>query len=47
MVSHTINYKLPTTSKIGNFLTGNQAEDKIRRGLEQAAQTVRSKLETQ
>ena len=47
MVSHTINYKLPTTSKIGNFLTGNQAEDKIRQGLEQAAQTVKSKLETQ
>ena len=28
MVSHTINYKLHTTSKIGNFLTGNQAEEK-------------------
>ncbi|HYF99858.1 MAG TPA: SRPBCC family protein [Candidatus Saccharimonadales bacterium] len=47
MVSHTINYKLPTASKIGNFLTGKKAEDKIRQGLEQAAQTVKSKLETQ
>lgn len=47
MVTHTINYKLATTSKVGNFLTGNQAEDKIRQGLEQAAQTVKSKLETQ
>lgn len=46
MVSHTINYELPTTSKVGNFLTGNQAKDKIREGLEQAAQTVKSKLET-
>jgi ligand-binding SRPBCC domain-containing protein len=47
MVSHTINYKLPTASKVGNFLTGNQAEDKIRQGLEQAAQNVKSKLEEQ
>ncbi len=47
MVSHTINYKLPTASKVGNFLTGKKAEDKIRQGLEQAAQTVKSKLETQ
>jgi ligand-binding SRPBCC domain-containing protein len=47
MVSHTINYKLPTTSKIGNFLTGNNAEDKIRLGLEHAAQSVKSILETQ
>lgn len=47
MVSHTIIYKLPTTSKIGNFLTGNLAEDKIRQGLEQAAQTVKTKLEMQ
>ena len=46
MVSHTINYKLHTASKIGNFLTGNQAEEKISQGLEQAAQTVKSKLET-
>ena len=47
MVSHTINYKLSTASKVGNFLTGKNAEDKIRQGLEQAAQTVKSKLETQ
>lgn len=47
MVSHTIKYELPTTTKVGNFLMGNQAEDKIKEGLEQAAQTVKSKLETQ
>ena len=46
-VNHTIKYELPTTGKIANFLTGSQAEDKIRQGLQQAAQTVKSKLETQ
>ena len=44
-VNHTINYELPTTGKIANFLTGSQAEEKIRQGIEQAAQTVKSKLE--
>ena len=46
-VNHTINYELPTTGKIANFLTGSQAEEKIRQGIEQAAQTVKSKLEAQ
>ena len=46
-VNHTINYELPTTGKIANFLTGSQAEEKIRQGIEQAAQTVKSKLENQ
>lgn len=32
VVSHTINYELPTTRKIANILTGSQAEDKIRQG---------------
>ena len=45
-VSHTINYELPTGGKIANFLTGSQAEDKIRQGIEQAAQTVKQKLES-
>ncbi len=45
-VNHTINYELPTTGKIANFLTGSQAEDKIRQGIEQAAQTVKQKLES-
>ncbi|WP_148685698.1 SRPBCC family protein [Candidatus Nitrosocosmicus hydrocola] len=47
MISHTVNYELPTTGKIANFLTGNQAQVKIKQGLEQAAQTVKNKLETQ
>jgi len=47
MISHTVNYELPTTGKIANFLTGNQAQVKIEQGLEQAAQTVKNKLETQ
>ena len=45
-VNHTINYELPTTGKIANFLSGSQAEDKIRQGIEQAAQTVKQKLES-
>lgn len=45
-VRHTINYELPTTGKIANFLTGSQAEDKIRQGIQQSAQTVKQKLES-
>ncbi len=45
-VSHTINYELPTTGKIANVLTGSQAENKIRQGIEQAAQTVKQRLES-
>ena len=45
-VNQTINYDLPTTGKIANFLTGSQAEDKIRQGIQQAAQTVEQKLES-
>ena len=45
-VNHTINYELPTTGKVANFLTGSQAEDKIRQGIEQAAQTVKKNLES-
>ena len=45
-VNHTINYELPTTGKIANFLTGSQAEDKIRQGIEHAAHTVKQKLES-
>lgn len=44
-VSHTINYELPTTGKVANFITGNQAKDKINQGIQQAAQTVKQKLE--
>ena len=45
IVNHTINYELPSTGKIANFLTGSQAEDKIRQGIQQAAQTVKQKIE--
>src|SRR6476646_8930927 len=45
-VNHSINYELPTTGKIANVLTGSQAENKIRQGIEQAAQTVKQKLES-
>src|SRR5215210_558631 len=45
-VSHTIDYELPTTGKIANFLSGSQAENKIRQGIQQAAQTVKQKLES-
>lgn len=45
-IRHTIEYELPTTGKIANTLTGSQADNKIRQGLEQAAQTVKQKLES-
>ncbi|MGN6347014.1 MAG: SRPBCC family protein [Candidatus Nitrosocosmicus sp.] len=45
-VNHTINYELPTTGKIANILTGSQAENKIKHGIEQAAQTVKERLES-
>ncbi|MEJ7641887.1 MAG: SRPBCC family protein [Candidatus Nitrosocosmicus sp.] len=45
-VSHTIDYELPTTGKIANFLSESQAEGKIRKGIQQAAQTVKQKLES-
>ena len=45
-VTHTINYELPTGGKIANFLSGSQAEGKIRQGIQQAAQTVKQKLES-
>src|ERR671910_204140 len=45
-IRHTIEYELPTTGKIANTLSGNKADNKIRQGLEQAAQTVKRKLES-
>jgi hypothetical protein len=45
-VKHSIDYELGTAAKAGNFVTGSQADDKIKHGLEQAAQTVRRKLES-
>jgi ligand-binding SRPBCC domain-containing protein len=45
-VKHIINYELPTTENIANIFTGNQAEDKLKQGIEQAANTVKQKLES-
>jgi ligand-binding SRPBCC domain-containing protein len=45
-IRHTIEYELPTTGKIANTLSGSQADNKIKQGLEQAAQTVKQKLES-
>lgn len=45
-VNHTINYEIPTAGKIANFLSGSQAENKIKQGIEQAAQTVKQTLES-
>jgi len=44
-VKHTIDYELPTGGKVANLLTGNEAEDRFRQGMQQAAQTVKDKLE--
>jgi ligand-binding SRPBCC domain-containing protein len=45
-VRHSIDFELPTTGKIANILLGSQADNKIRHALEQAAQTVKHKLES-
>ena len=45
LVIHTIEYELPTTGKIGNILTGSQAEEKIKQGIQQVDQTIKQKLE--
>ncbi len=45
-IRHVIDYELPTTGKIANFLSGDQAKNKIQQGLQQAAQTVKQNLES-
>ncbi|HEY7572249.1 MAG TPA: SRPBCC family protein [Nitrososphaeraceae archaeon] len=45
-IKHTIDFELPTTGKIANLLSGSQADNKIKEALEQAAQTVKQKLES-
>src|ERR687897_1613781 len=45
-IRHTIEYELPATGKIANTLSGSQADNKIKQGLEQTAQTVKRKLES-
>lgn len=46
-VKHEISYELPTNGKIANFLSGDQAENKLKDGLQQAAETVKQQLESQ
>jgi ligand-binding SRPBCC domain-containing protein len=45
-VTHSIDYELPTTGKIANFLSGDQANSKLQDGIQQSAQTVKEKLES-
>ena len=45
-IRHSVDYELPTTGKIANTLSGSQADNKIRKGLEQTALTVKQKLES-
>jgi ligand-binding SRPBCC domain-containing protein len=45
-IRHTVDYELPTTGKIANVLSGSQADIKIKQGLQQAAQTVKQRLES-
>jgi ligand-binding SRPBCC domain-containing protein len=45
-IRHTVDYELPTTGRIANVLSDSQADNKIREGLQQAAQTVKQKLES-
>ncbi len=45
-IRHVIDFELPTTGKIANFLSGDQAKNKIQQGLQQSAQTVKQKLES-
>ena len=40
-----IDHQLPSGGKVGHLLTGGQADDKIRSGMEQADQTLKRKLE--
>lgn len=45
-VKHSIDYELPTSGKVANFLSGDQAKNKLQEGIQQAAQTVKEKLES-
>lgn len=44
-VRHIIDYELPTSGKFANFVTGNQADDRFRSGMKQAAEAVKQNLE--
>jgi ligand-binding SRPBCC domain-containing protein len=44
-IRDTIDCEVGTLDKAVNIITGSQAEDKMKQGLQQAAQTVKQKLE--
>ncbi|HEV8386545.1 MAG TPA: SRPBCC family protein [Nitrososphaera sp.] len=44
-VSHIIDFELPTGGKVADMFTCGRADDRIRSGMEQAAQTIKRKLE--
>ena len=45
-IRHVIDFELPIIDKNANFLSGDQAKNKIHQGLQQAAPTVKQKLES-
>ena len=45
-VKRAINYELLPTGKIANLLSGSRADNKLREGLEPAANTVKQKLDS-
>jgi ligand-binding SRPBCC domain-containing protein len=45
-IKHSVEYELPMTGRIVNLVSGKEAENKIRSGLEQAVQTVKHKMES-
>jgi ligand-binding SRPBCC domain-containing protein len=45
-VRHTVEYELPLAGKIVSLVSGKEAENRIRTGLEQAVQTVKNKMES-
>lgn len=45
-IRHIVDYELPTTGKVASVVTGGQADHKIKQGMEQAAQTVKQRLES-
>lgn len=44
-VRHIIDYEMPTGGKVADLFSGGKADARIRQGLEQATQTVKTKLE--
>jgi uncharacterized protein YndB with AHSA1/START domain len=45
-VRHIIDFELPTSGKVANLASGSRADDRIRAGMQQAAESVKQKLES-